>query len=225
MPKTKKTIVKETDEVKNALTADIFDMDGKVVGKIELSKDIFDTKINQTLLAQSVRVYLANQRQGSASTKTRGEVAGSTKKVYRQKGTGRARHGSIKAPIYVGGGIVFGPKPRDFSLKMPSAMKKKALFSALTAKYKNNDIQIIEDLEKPNYKTKEIIKMFQALNSENKNNLNIKTLIISTLKNNLNRACRNIANLTLMPVELINPYQVLSHQKIIFTKKAIANLH
>src|SRR6185437_7247197 len=116
------------------VSVDVVGIDGKVTGKIALPGEIFGEKLNKALLAQAVRVYLANQRQGNASTKTRGEVDGSTRKIYRQKGTGRARHGSVRAPIFVHGGIAHGPKPRDFSLTMPQKMKQKALFSALSTK-------------------------------------------------------------------------------------------
>ena len=106
------------------LTVDVYDTRGKVVEKMHLPKDIFGVDVNQQLIAQAVRVYLANKRQGTVSTKTRGEVTGSTRKIYRQKGTGRARHGSIRAPIFVHGGLVFGPKPRDYSMKFPKKMRK-----------------------------------------------------------------------------------------------------
>ena len=116
------SIVEKVSE-KATVSVNVVGIDGKISGKIALPGEIFGEKVNKALLAQAVRVYLANQRQGNASTKTRGEVEGSTRKIYRQKGTGRARHGSVRAPIFVKGGIVFGPKPRDFSLDMPKKKK------------------------------------------------------------------------------------------------------
>lgn len=208
---------------KSGLTTNVFDVEGKVVEEMDLPKEIFAAEINEKLLAQAVRVYLANQRQGTASTKTRGEVVGSTRKIYRQKGTGRARHGDIKAPIFVGGGIVFGPKPRDFSLKLPRKMKNKALFSALTSKFKENSILIIKELNKLKPKTAEVIKLLKNLKLEVTNGkLLTKTLLVLPKKEeNIIQASRNIQNLTLTPFNLLNPYLVLLNQKIIFSQEAI----
>jgi len=206
---------------KSGLLTEVFDVDGKSVEEIELPKAIFAAKVNDKLLAQAVRVYLTNQRQGTVSTKTRGEVAGSTRKIYRQKGTGRARHGSIKAPIFVGGGVVFGPKPRDFSLKMPKKMKTKALIFALSYKFKNNQILIIDSLKKLANKTKAMIKTLTNLNLETKKGkLLTKTLLI-TKSPKLSLAGRNIQNLNFIPVNLLNPYLILANEKIIFTKEAL----
>ena len=137
-PETKKTQTRNVQ--KTGLNIDVFDIKGKNVGSISLPESIFKAKVNPQVVAQAVRVYLANQRQGTSSTKTRGEVQGSTRKIYRQKGTGRARHGSIRAPIFVHGGVAFGPKPRDFSLKIPSKIKQQALFSAFSSKFSADEI-------------------------------------------------------------------------------------
>src|SRR3989338_5152877 len=130
------------------LVAKVFDTKGALKKTIDLPKEIFGVQENNILLAQAVRVYLANQRQGTVSTKTRGEVAGSTRKIYRQKGTGRARHGSIRAPIFVHGGLVFGPKPRDYSMKFPKKMRKAALASALSSKVNDAQVKVVDGLEK-----------------------------------------------------------------------------
>jgi large subunit ribosomal protein L4 len=127
------------------LTVDMYDAAGKVTGSVSLPEEVFGAKINKRLIAQAVRIYLANQREGSASTKSRGEVQGSTRKIYRQKGTGRARHGGVRAPIFVHGGIAHGPKPRDFSLKMPQKMKRAALFATLSLKAQTNAVRVIEN--------------------------------------------------------------------------------
>src|SRR5581483_3879222 len=124
------------------LSASVYDLKGKAIGRVTLPSEVFGVEENPHLLAQAVRVYLANQRQGTVSTKTRGEVQGSTRKIYRQKGTGRARHGGIRAPIFVHGGIVFGPKPREFSLSMPQKMRRLALFTALSGKVKDGELKI-----------------------------------------------------------------------------------
>jgi large subunit ribosomal protein L4 len=205
------------------LLTEVLDVDGKSVEEIELPKAIFAARVNEKLLAQAVRVYLANQRQGTVSSKTRGEVAGSTRKIYRQKGTGRARHGSRKAPIFVGGGIIFGPKPRDFSLKFPKKMKKAAFLSALANKFKDKDILVVSGLAKLKPKTVEMIKVLKSLKiAMDDGKLTFPTLLVMTGdQENLVLACRNIQNLTLAPFNLLHPYLLLSHQKIVFTKEAI----
>src|SRR5258708_4404168 len=157
-----KSSVKHTEDKKSAITVSVYDTAGKEVETMSLPEEIFGAKINKVLMAQAVRVYLANQRQGNASTKTRGEVAGSTRKIYKQKGTGRARHGGIRAPIFVKGGIAHGPKPQDHSLAMPKKMKRVALFSALTAKLADGQIKVISGLETLEPKTK---VMMQTLNN------------------------------------------------------------
>lgn len=222
-----KTQKKTKTQKKGGLTTDVLDVEGKVVGEIDLPKEVFTAKINEKLLAQAVRVYLANQRQGTVSTKTRGEVAGSTAKIYRQKGTGRARHGSRKAPIFVGGGIIFGPKPRDFSLKFPKKMKKAAFLSALTSKFKSNDLLVVSGLKNLKAKTKEMIKILKSLKLEMANDkLIFPTLLVTSgREENLILACRNIQNLTLSPFNFLHPYLLLSHQKILFTKEAIEKLN
>ncbi|MGH9858113.1 MAG: 50S ribosomal protein L4, partial [Acidobacteriota bacterium] len=159
-----------------AVNVNVLGLDGKVIGKMSLPGEIFGEKVNKALLAQAVRVYLANQRQGNASTKTRGEVDGSTRKIYRQKGTGRARHGSLRAPIFVKGGIVFGPKPRDFSLSMPQKMKRKALFSALSAKIQDQQLTVMSGLEDMKPKTKAFVALLKSLSMEDKKQ---KALVIT----------------------------------------------
>src|SRR3989344_6756187 len=162
MPRIKKETktVKKNNPKKSGegLTIPVYNLEGKEVKTLDVPKEIFSVKPNPKLLAQYVRVYLTNNRQGTASTKTRGEVRGSTRKIYRQKGTGRARHGAITAPIFVGGGVVFGPKPRDYSRKLPQKMKKAALFSALTAKRIDNAVKVIGNLDTIVPKTKEMAK-------------------------------------------------------------------
>jgi len=187
-----------------------------------LEKKLFDTKVNPKTLALYVRVYLANQRQGTASTKTRSEVAGSTRKIYRQKGTGRARHGDIKAPIFVGGGIAFGPKPRDYSLKLNKKQKQQAFLGALTYQFKNENVLIFDNsflTIKP--KTKELFDFFV------KNNLieEKKLIVLPKMeKNNLILAGRNIPNLEFVSCNNLNAYQILNTKKIIFLEDALKNL-
>ena len=210
---------KKTEKKYATVTIDAVGIDGKVTGKVTLPGEIFGEKINKALIAQAIRVYLANQRQGNASTKTRGEVDGSTRKIYRQKGTGRARHGGIRAPIFVKGGIVFGPKPRDFSLAIPQKMKRKALFSALSAKVKDKEVTVIEGLGKIEPKTKSFSGMLKNLGmTEKRQKLLFVTSgdVISVL-----RAGRNIQGVAFVSSKLLNTYEVLSATRIIMMKDAI----
>lgn len=202
----------------------VYDIKGKVVSSINLPKDIFAAKINPNLMAQAVRVYLANQRQGTSSTKTRGEVKGSTRKIYRQKHTGRARHGGIRAPIFVGGGIVFGPKPRSYKLDFPKKMRRGALFSALTSKLKDKAIGVIAGLEKVAPKTKEFLPVFQKLLDEKKSPKMKLLLVIPDKMKNVSRGVKNIDFIDVFSPELLNTYQVLNHQKIVFAHEAISIL-
>lgn len=201
------------------LSVDVYDIRGKVKETMSLPKDIFGAKINKQLISQAVRVYLANQRRGTASTKTRGEVEGSTRKIYRQKGTGRARHGSNRAPIFVHGGIAFGPKPRDYSLKITKDMKKKALFSALSAMQKDKLIKVVDGLEKLEPKTKAFVKVLKSLELLGKKQ-KILFLLPSKIES-LQRASRNIASVTPMIVTQINTYEAMNYKNIIFMKDAL----
>lgn len=217
----------EQKETKNKVkittpTAKVFDKDGKVVEEMKLPADIFAAKVNPALMAQAVRVYLANQRAGSASTKTRGEVRGSTRKIYRQKGTGRARHGAITAPIFVGGGITFGPKPRDFSLNLPRKMKRKALFSALTQKFQDNQVLVLNNILDFKPKTKEFLKMIAKFNLLNKKGKADSVLLVLPEKlDNFELAARNIEGLEIEKANLLNTYEVLKNKNIVFMKDSI----
>lgn len=216
----KKTEVKiELPRTITGLTTDVIDSEGKKIGTITLSETYFGAKVNKQLIAQAVRVYLSNQREGSASTKTRGEVEGSTRKLYKQKGTGRARHGSIRAPIYVGGGIVFGPQPHSFRLDMPQKMKHQALTSALTSQYQNGNVAIVDGLDKLEPKTKVMAGVLAAIT-------NAKSILLVVGQNGqtISRAARNIERVDILPVTQLNTYTVLSHGTIIFTKEAVKTL-
>jgi len=176
-------------------------------------------------MTQAVRVYLANKRRGTLSTKSRGEVNISTKKIYKQKGTGRARHGAASAPIFVGGGIAFGPKPRDFSLKLNQSMKRVSLFSALTSKLKDGEVKIIEGLEKIEPKTAKMAEVIKKLELDGKKS---QVLLVMPRSGseclNVTKAARNITGVTVMGSNLINTYEVLSNKRILFMKDAIEGL-
>lgn len=198
----------------------VYSITGKVVGKVLLPGQLFDAKTNPTLVSQAVRVYLANQRVGHASTKTRGEVRGSTRKIWRQKHTGRARHGAIRAPIFVGGGVAFGPKPRDYTLALPKNMKRKALIYALSAKIKNNSLRVIDGLEKVVPRTKTMVGVLSNLTKNDKKKDKILVVLPKRIEN-LERASRNIAGLTISQVRLLNTYEVVKADMLFFTKPAI----
>ncbi len=222
MPRTKKPAKKleKTDKLK----APIFNLKGEVIEQISLPEEVFGAKVNSLLLAQAVRVYLANQRTGTHSTKTRSEITGSTRKIYRQKGTGRARHGDIKAPIFIGGGVAHGPKPKDYSLNFPSKMKKAALISALSDKWSQGSIKIVKGLEKLPAKTREIISLLSklSLNFSDKE----KVLILTSGKmQSILLAARNIRSITTLPVSILNTYEVLSHNNLLMTSDAITDLN
>lgn len=217
--KTKKRAVKAEKPTKSGLTIDVLDQSGKVVESIELPKEVFGVKPNKSLIAQAIRVYLANQRLGNASTKSRGEVRGGGRKPWRQKGTGRARIGSIRAPHWRGGGVVFGPKPKDFSLELPKKMKQKALLSALAVRFNDKDMLVLKNLDLKEAKTKEASSILKNLN------INGRTLVIdSELKDKEKRAFRNIEGTALAMVSNLNTYQVLDNKKLVFTKDAIKKL-
>lgn len=211
--KTKKTTARSS-----GLLLKVFDLDGKEKKEMSLSKEIFSVKVSPKLLAHYVRVYLANQRQGNASTKTRGEVTGSTRKIYRQKGTGKARHGDIKAPIFVGGGVVGGPSPRDFSLKINKKQKQKALFGALTIKYQKGLVfGLSETSLKTEPKTKIIAGFLKKMNWIGKRTL----FVLPELKNNLVLASRNLFEPELIEAKTLNPYIVMRADVVLFLEPSI----
>lgn len=215
---------------------DVLATSGKKVGTAMLPKEIFGVKVNEDLIAQAVRVYLANQRKARAKTKRRGEVVGSRRKIWRQKGTGRARHGDRYAPIFVGGGVAHGPTGREnWKLKLSKKMRRKALFSALTSKLKGGEIIVVTGFEKMKPKTKEMVKIIKNLKFKMKkpasrdsggmDKLKSKiSIILPETLENIIRAGRNISNLKLVQANLLNTYEVLNGGTLIFTKDSIKAL-
>lgn len=204
----------------DGLKVEVVDTTGKVVETMELPKEIFGAKINDVLMAQAVRVYLANQRLGTASTKTRGEVDGSTRKIYRQKGTGRARHGGVRAPIFVKGGIAHGPKPRDYSLALSKNMKKAALFSALSAKVKAGEVTVIAGFDKVE-KTQAAAKALEHTGYSKKAKM---LLVLPKHDEKAFKAVRNLAGMSVMSVQLLNTYEVLNAKQLVFMKEAVESM-
>jgi len=214
-----KKIAEKPEAKKAGLTVSVFDVSGKEVETLELPKEIFGLKPNKTLIAQAIRVYLANQRLGTADTKGRGEIRGGGRKPWRQKGTGRARAGSTRSPHWRGGGVVHGPQPRDFSLEMPKKMKKAALMSALSDKVLGNGLVVLNEINFKEAKTKEASKMFVNLNITEKRLVTDHDFAEKEVK-----ALRNLKNTTLMKVADLNTYEVLNTKKLLITKKGIEEI-
>lgn len=224
-----KTVKSEVKDSKTTKTAEkavsvkvtVYNSDGSSKGSITLPSDVFGTKPNNKLIAQAVRVYLANQRQGNASTKTRSEVIGSTRKIYRQKGTGRARHGALKAPLFVGGGVAHGPKPHSFSLDFPKKMRQKALISALSQKAQEGSIKVIDG--EFSGKTKDFSKMLKAMELVTKGKT-AKTLVVIDENKNALKASRNIKNIEIENASTLSTYGVMVNKNIIFMKNSVTKI-
>lgn len=201
-----------------AVKVHVFGVDGAAKGNMSLPGEIFGATPNKVLIAQAIRVYLANQRQGNASTKTRGDVVGSTRKIYRQKGTGRARHGALKAPIFVGGGIAFGPHPHDFSLNLPTKMKKAALISALSEKAQAGMVKVVDG--EFSGKTKEVVKLMKTLEMTKKGKTD-KVLLVVDKNENAKRGARNIGGLEIETADTLSTYGVVVNRNVVFLKNAV----
>ena len=198
---------------------DLYNMEGKVVGDIELSENVFGAEVNEDVLYLAVESYLANQRQGTQSTKTRAEVRGGGIKPWKQKGTGRARQGSIRAPQWIKGGIALGPKPRTYTIKLTKKVKRLALKSALSSKVNDNNIMVVDEINFSEIKTKNMVNVL--------NNLKLETnaLIVLGEKNeNVVRSAKNIPNVKTAYVNTINVYDILKYSKFIVTKEAAAKI-
>lgn len=217
---TKKTITKSEETKVPQFTVPVFDMTGKEVKTIDLKPEVFGIEPNTKLLAQYIRVYLANQRQGTVSQKTRSEVAGTTKKIYKQKGTGRARHGAKKAPIFVGGGVTHPRKPTDFSLKFNSKQRAKVMLYALSAKLTDKDIIFVEGLNDIKPKTKELATALKSLNLKG-----VKTMLVAPTNKNVSFAYRNIEKVEFTIANTLNPYQILGTKKLLIDVSALEALY
>lgn len=198
----------------------LFNKEGKESGTVELTGTIFAQKINHPLLWEAVDAALKNRRKGLASTKTKAEVRGGGAKPYRQKGIGWARHGSTRSPIWKGGGVTFGPKPRDYSVSMPKKKKMKALLAALSVKAQESRILVIEDLTLETSKTKNFAEILKGINVGK-----ARTLVaVDKVDKNLVLASRNVSNVNLKRADDINCYDVLSVEYLLVTKKGLEKL-
>ena len=197
----------------------VYDMSAKVVGEIELADDLFALPYNEPLIHEAVVNYLSNQRQGTKSTLTRSEVRGHAAKPWRQKKTGRARHGSTKSPEYTGGGVVFAPKPRDFSKKMNKTAKRLALLTAISRKLELGNLIILKDFEIASGKTKDASAFLKAFG------LSGKTLVVGS-KNSVEttRATKNIQSLQAVDIDSLATYNVVANKNVLFTSSAIKKI-
>jgi len=194
----------------------VYNMLGEQVGEIELSEDIFGIEVNQHVVYEVVKNQLANKRQGTQSAKTRAEVKGGGRKPWKQKGTGRARAGSINSPVFTGGGVAFAPKPRDYSYKVPKKVRRLALKSVLTSKVLCNEIIVIDEINFDAPKTKDMANFLTKINADK------KALIVMGERNvNVIKSASNIPNVATALVNNINVYDILKYNSFIITKDAV----
>lgn len=199
-------------------TVGLFNKEGKKVEDIQLNEGIFGVEINERAMHQVVVALLANKRQGTQSAKTRAEVRGGGIKPWRQKGTGRARQGSIRAPQWIKGGIVFAPKPRDYRMAIPKSMKRVAMLSALTTKVQDGQMVVVEDLAFDSIKTKNVVNFLTAIEAK-------KTLIITAESSEVvYKSARNIEGVAVIPANNINVYDLLKFEKVVMTKGAVSKI-
>lgn len=206
-------------------TAKVRNLENKEVGDVELNDAIFGVELNESLIHAAVRNYLANRRQGTSATKTRGNVSGSGRKLWKQKGTGRARIASLRSPLWKGGGNVHGPQPRDWSYKMPKKMRRGALRSALSERLREGNLIIIEDFSIANPRTKDFIGVMSTLGF-NDDKKRTKTLIVDSLENaNLVMASRNVQKTKVTNGYGLTIYDIIYHEKLLISKSAIEELN
>lgn len=199
---------------------DIHDMAGKVIDKVKLPKEVSDYRLNKTLLHQAVRMYLANMRKGTASTKNRDEVSGGGKKPWKQKGTGRARVGSTRNPLWRGGGAAFGPRPKDYSYSIPIKMKKKAFVEALIDKIKTGSMVVVDKLEVEKPKTKAFVKFLSDLKIAGEKSI---LVLGEGQSEEFEKAGRNLPNVILKRNGDANAYEVLRSSKVLVTRHYLDN--
>lgn len=196
--------------------AALYNISGEQIDEIELKDEVFGVKVNEDAMHRVVKMILANRRQGTQSTLTRAEVRGGGRKPWRQKGTGRARHGSIRSPQWTHGGVVFAPKPRSYRFSIPKKIRRLAMKSALTTKVESNNLIVLDELNFDAPKTKQVINMLENLKVDS------KTMIVLAEKNeNVEKSARNIPNVKTTLVNMLNVYDILNYDKFIITKAAV----
>lgn len=194
----------------------LYNVSGQQIGDIELNENVFGVEVNNHVIYEAVKNQLANKRQGTQSAKSRGEVRGGGRKPWRQKGTGRARAGSSRQPNWVGGGVIFAPKPRDYSYSIPKKVKRLAMKSALSSKVNDNEIVVLDELKMETPKTKDMMNILNNLK------FNKKALIVMDVKDeNIVKSANNIPGVTTTLVNTLNVYDILNHEMFIITKEAV----
>jgi large subunit ribosomal protein L4 len=197
----------------------VYNLNGEVVGQVELNQTVFNIPFNGAVVHQAMVGQLANKRHGTVSTKTRGDVKGSTKKLYRQKHTGRARRGDVKSPLLRGGGVVFGPKPRDYRQSMPRKMRKLALKCLLSDKVREGNIRLLQELDFEEPKTKSMINVLSSLGIDS------STLILTAQSTpNVVKSASNLREVKVLPSDLVNVLDLLSYEILVATVPAIHNI-
>ena len=197
----------------------VMDMTGKEVGEIALSDMIFGAEVNSTVLHTAVRAYLMNQRQGTQSTLTRTEVSGGGRKPWKQKGTGHARQGSTRAPQWTHGGVALGPKPRSYRVSLPKAVKRTALFSALSAKVSDGEMIVVDNITATEYKTANMVEMLKALGAAKKT-----LIVLADVNGFVIKSCANIPGVKTTQWNTINVYDILNCDSFVVAKDAVAKI-
>ena len=200
-------------------TVDIVDLNNQKVGQMDLADDVFGAEVNEALLYEAVRWYQAGMRAGTHKTKTRSEVAGSGKKLWKQKGTGRARMGSVRSPIWRHGGTVHGPVPRDYSYKLPRKMLQGALRSALSAKVRDGELKVVQTFGFTDHKTKNAMNALAKLEAGR-----TVLLVDNSSDRNLSLGVRNLKGVSLLPTREVNPYHLLGHKSVLLSEAAALKL-
>jgi large subunit ribosomal protein L4 len=199
--------------------AEVYDLNGEVVEQIELNEAVFALPLNEAVVHQAMVRQLANERQGTASTRDRGEVAGSTRKLYAQKHTGRARRGDIKSPLLRGGGVVFGPKPRSYRQSMPKKMRRLALKCLLSAKIREGNMRLVQELDFKEPRTKDMVNVLSSLGIDSP-----ALIVTAQSAPNVTKSAANLTEVKVVPSALINVLDLLSYEILVATVPAVRNI-
>jgi len=216
-----KSKTKKKSKTEKSLDCPLKDAKGKKVGTVSLNAKVFDCEVNSALIHQAVKMYRGNKRAGTASAKTKGEVSGGGKKPWRQKGTGRARTGSIRNPLWRGGGIIFGPKPRDYTTTMPQKMKKGALKSSLNDKFLNDNMIIIDAIKMEEAKTKHFRSMLTSLGIKEWESA---IIVMETVEKSARLASRNLPKVDVINGSNVNALDILNHKKLVIQEAALKKI-
>jgi len=197
---------------------EVYNTDNKKVGEVELNDALFGLEVKQHILHDVVKMQLANRRAGTASTKTRAEVRGGGAKPYRQKGTGRARAGTNNSPLWRGGGVIFGPKPRDYSYKLPKKVRRLGVRMALSARFSEDNMLVLDGFDLAEIKTKQFVEVMKKLNIEN------GLIVIPEKNENLEKSSRNVHGFKVIPADGLNVYDILLHRRLVLLQPCLDKL-